>query len=114
MNHITPEFIPEADLTAVRLSLLRNWIRQGMSKSKDDAEDLVQAGILRGLMNLHKFRGEANLKTWLIAVGKNEGYTYLRKQARQGRIKQRLFEVIDAVTRQRQSGRRKPIIPTEA
>ena len=112
MNHITPEFIPEEDLTAVRLSLLRNWMRQGVSK--DDAEDLVQAGILRGLMNLHKFRGEANLKTWLIAVGKNEGYTYLRKQARQGRIKQRLLDVIDAVSRQRQSRRRKPVIATEA
>ena len=99
--------ISEADLVAVRVSLLRNWIRKGISK--DDAEDLAQAGLLRGLVNLHKFRGEANVKTWLIAVAKNEGYTYLRKQARQGRIKQRVAEVIDVVARQRQSCRRKAV-----
>jgi RNA polymerase sigma factor (sigma-70 family) len=111
MNHVTADFIPEEDLMAVRLSLLRNWLKQGVSK--DDAEDLVQEGILKGLRNLEKFRGESGLKTWLIAVAKNEGYTYLRKQARQGRIKQRLFEVIEAVSKRRQSGRRKPRIPTE-
>jgi RNA polymerase sigma factor (sigma-70 family) len=111
MGYITSESIQEEDLTAVRLSLLRNWIRLGVSKA--DAEDLVQEGMLKGLMKLEKFRGEANVKTWLIAVGKNEGYTYLRKQARQGRIKQRLFDVVQSVAKRRQSGRRKAIIPTE-
>ena len=105
MKYASTQIIPEEDLAAVRLSLLRNWIRQGLSK--DDAEDVVQAGLLRGLANIEKFRGQANLKTWLIAVGKNEGYTYLRKQARQGRIKQKMFDVIDAVSRQRGSCRRK-------
>ena len=102
MNSQPSEFISAEDLAAVRLSLLRNWIKRGVPK--DDAEDLVQAGLLRGFMNLHKFRGEANLKTWLIAVGKNEGYTYLRKQARQERIKKRVYEVIDSVARQRGAG----------
>ena len=104
-------FIPEEDLISARLSLLRNWIKQGLSK--DDAEDLAQAGLLRGLINLDKFRGEASIKTWLIAVGKNEGYTYLRKQSRQVRIKQRVAEVIDVVARQRQSCRRRAVLPIE-
>ena len=111
MNYLDLESIPDEDLTAVRLSLLRNWIKQGVPKH--EAEDIVQAGMLKGLQNLHKFRGEASLKTWLIAVGKNEGYTYLRKQARQGRIKQRLVEVIDAATNQSQSCRRKRVMPIE-
>jgi RNA polymerase sigma factor (sigma-70 family) len=111
MNDLKLEFISDEDLTAVGLSLLRNWIKQGVPRH--DAEDLVQEGLLKGLANLEKFRGKASLKTWLIAVGKNEGYTYLRKQARQGRIKQRLVEVIEAVTRQRQSGRRKGVLPVE-
>jgi RNA polymerase sigma factor (sigma-70 family) len=111
MNYQRIEFISDEDLTAVRLSLLRNWIKQGVPRY--DAEDLVQEGILKGLANLEKFRGESGLRTWLIAVGKNEGYSYLRKQARQGRIKQRLVEVIDAATRQRQSCRRKRILPIE-
>jgi len=111
MNYLKLEFISDEDLTAVRLSLLRNWIRQGVPRH--DAEDLVQEGILKGLKNLEKFRGKASLRTWLIAVGKNEGYTYLRKQARQGRIKQRLVEVIDAVTSQRHSCRRKGVLPIE-
>jgi len=105
------DLIPEEDLAAVRRSLIRNWLRLGVAKP--DAEDLAQAGILRGLQNLEKFRGEANLKTWLITVGKNAGYDFLRREARQGRIKQRLFDAIEAVTLRRQSGRRKPILPTE-
>jgi len=108
MNRIAPEFIPEEDLTAVRLSLLRNWIKQGLCKA--DAEDLVQAGMLKGLMNLEKYRGKANLKTWLIAVGKNAGYDLLRREARQGRIKRRLFDTLDAVTQRRQSCRRTGLI----
>lgn len=111
MNGLKLEFISDEDLTAVGLSLLRNWIKQGVPR--EDAEDLVQAGILKGLEKIEKFRGESSLRTWLIAVGKNEGYTYLRKQARQGRIKQRLVEVIDAVTSQRQSRRRKRVLPIE-
>lgn len=110
MNYLKIEFISDEDLTAVRLSLLRNWIRQGVSRH--DAEDLVQEGMLKGLKNLNKFRGKASLRTWLIAVGKNEGYTYLRKQARQGRIKQRLAEVIAAAS-QRHSCRRKGVLPIE-
>jgi len=111
MNYLKLEFISDEDLTAVRLSLLRNWIKRGVPRQ--DAEDLVQAGILKGLEKLEKFRGKASLRTWLIAVGKNEGYTYLRKQARQGRIKQRLVEVIDTVTSRGQSRRRKGVLPIE-
>jgi RNA polymerase sigma factor (sigma-70 family) len=111
MNDISSQYIPEEDLVAVRLSLLRNWMRQGVSKP--DAEDLVQAGLLRGLMNLQKYRGEASLKTWLIAVGKNAGYDFLRKEARQGRIKRRLFDTVEGVRLQRQSARRKVLAGTE-
>jgi len=111
MQHTKADLIPEEDLTSVRRSLMRNWLRLGLAKA--DAEDLAQAGILRGLINLEKFGGKASLRTWLIAVGKNEGYTYLRKQARQGRIKQKLGEVIDTVTSRRQSRRRKVVLPIE-
>src|SRR5260370_5135340 len=106
-----PELMHEEGLIAVRLSLLRYWSGQGLSR--DEAEDLIQAGILRGLMNLDKFKGQSSIKTWLIAVAKNEGYTYLRKQARQRRIKQRVVEVIDALICQRQSCRLKPVISIE-
>lgn len=111
MKQLELEFIPTEDFIAARRSLLHYWIKLGVSMQ--DAEDLVQAGMLKSLQNLEKFRGEANLKTWLIAVGKNEGYTYLRKQARQGRIKQRLFGVIQTITTRRQSSRRKRVPPVE-
>jgi RNA polymerase sigma factor (sigma-70 family) len=111
MKLTNADLIPEEDLASVRRSLMRNWLRLGVAMA--DAEDLAQAGILRGLMNLEKFRGEANLKTWLITVGKNAGYDFLRREARQGRIKRRMFDAIEVVTLRRQSGRRKPVMPIE-
>jgi RNA polymerase sigma factor (sigma-70 family) len=111
MHQPNADLILEEDLASVRRSLMRNWLRLGVALA--DAEDLAQAGILRGLMNLEKFRGEANLKTWLITVGKNAGYDFLRREARQGRIKRRMFDAIEVVTLRRQSGRRKTVVPIE-
>lgn len=85
-----PEPISEDLLLAVYQSLLRYWIKQGVSKEK--AEDLAQEGILKCLRACEKWRGKRNasLKTFLIAVAKNAGRDVLRKEARRERILQRL------------------------
>src|SRR5437868_15263211 len=78
-------------LIAVYQSLLRYWIKQQVPQEK--AEDLAQEGLLKCLLKAHQWKGTASLKTFLTAVGKNAGYDFLRKEARQERIKQRNAEV---------------------
>ena len=87
-----PEPISEDLLLAVYQSLLRYWIKQGVSKEK--AEDLAQEGILKCLRTCEKWKRKASLKTFLIAVAKNTGRDCLRKEARRERIMQRLTETV--------------------
>lgn len=87
-----PEPISEDLLVAVYQSLLRYWIKQGVSKEK--AEDLAQEGILKCLRTSEKWKRKASLKTFLIAVAKNVGRDVLRKEARRERIIQRLTETV--------------------
>ncbi len=82
--------VSEDLLIAVYNSLLRYWIKQRVPREK--AEDLAQEGLLKCLLKASKWNGGASLKTFLTTVGKNAGYDYLRKEARQERIKQRKSE----------------------
>jgi hypothetical protein len=66
-----PEPISEDLLLAVYHSLLRYWIKQGVSK--EEAEDLAQEGILKCLRTCEKWKRKASLKTFLVAVAKNAG-----------------------------------------
>lgn len=89
-----PEPISEDLLLAVFHSLLRYWIKQGVSKEK--AEDLAQDGIVKCLLTCEKWKGKRNasLKTFLIAVAKNVGRDVLRKETRRERIMQGLTETV--------------------
>ena len=87
-----PEPNTEDLLLAVYQSLLRYWMKQGVSKEK--AEDLAQEGVLKCLMTCEKWKKKSSLKTFLIAVAKNVGRDVLRKEARRARILQRLTEII--------------------
>ncbi len=82
-----PEPVASDLLAAVHKSLLRYWAKQGVPKEK--AEDLAQEGVVKCLLSASKWRKRASLKTFLITVGKNGGKDYLRKEARQERIKQK-------------------------
>jgi RNA polymerase sigma factor (sigma-70 family) len=75
-------------LAAVHKSLLRYWLKQRVPKEK--AEDLAQEGIVKCLVKASKWNGRASLKTFLITVGKNGGTDYLRKEARQERIREKV------------------------
>lgn len=87
-----PEPLSEDLLLAVFQSLLRYWIKQGVSKEK--AEDLAQEGILKCLRTCEKWKRKASLKTFLVAVAKNVGRDVLRKEARRERIMQELTETV--------------------
>lgn len=79
-------------LVAVYHTLLRYWVSRGVSREK--AEDLAQEGLLKCLQNANKWKGNASLKTFLVTVGKNAGRDFLRKEARQERTKQQVYQII--------------------
>lgn len=65
-----------------RMQLLR--VAQRITRCEEDAEDVVQESVLKALVNLSRFRGEARLDTWLHAIVVNTARTRVRSQA--GRI----------------------------
>jgi len=50
-----------------------------MLGSKEDAEDVTQDALLKGLARLHQFRRESAFGTWLIQIAINEARTRRRK-----------------------------------
>lgn len=67
-------------LTSVRVDMLR-FARQQLG-SDDEAEDAVQEALAGALQNAANFRGEAALKTWVIAILKNKIADILRQRQR--------------------------------
>jgi RNA polymerase sigma-70 factor (ECF subfamily) len=48
--------------------------------SYDDADDISQEVFIKAFNNLHKFRGDSSIKTWLYKITKNICTTTLRKK----------------------------------
>ena len=51
-----------------------------MVGSHEDANDLLQNCFLRVWNNLHSFRGDARLSTWLYKIAVNESINFLNKE----------------------------------
>lgn len=57
----------------------------GFLKNDEDAEDMAQEVFIEAFRSINKFRGEANLKTWLYRIAVNKSLEALRKSNRQKR-----------------------------
>lgn len=56
------------------------WQIRKMVMSHDDANDLLQNCFLKAWNNLHNFRGDAKLSTWLYKIAVNETINFLNKE----------------------------------
>ncbi len=56
------------------------WQIRKMVFSHDDANDLLQNCFLKAWNNLHNFRGDAKLSTWLYKIAVNETINFLNKE----------------------------------
>ncbi len=56
------------------------WQIRKMVVSHDDANDLVQNVFLKVWNNLHNFRGDAKLSTWLFKIAVNESINFINKE----------------------------------
>lgn len=69
-----------AFLAAIRIDMLR-FARLQLG-GNDEAEDAVQEALAGALKNASSFRGEAALKSWIIAILKNKVADTLRQRQR--------------------------------
>ena len=56
------------------------WQIRKMVVNHDDANDLVQNVFIKAWKNLHNFRGEAKLSTWLFKIAINESINFVNKE----------------------------------
>ena len=55
---------------------------QYMGVSSCDVEDVVQNSFLKAFRAIGRFRGDSNLKTWLLSIARNEAINYFQKDVR--------------------------------
>ncbi|WP_348261298.1 sigma-70 family RNA polymerase sigma factor [Telmatobacter sp. DSM 110680] len=48
-------------------------------KNETDVEDVAQETVIKVYQNLDKFRGDAQFRTWVLSIARNEGLGRLRK-----------------------------------
>jgi RNA polymerase sigma-70 factor (ECF subfamily) len=52
------------------------------SKSRDEAQDIMQEGFIKVFGNIHKFRKEGSLEGWVKRIMVNTSLNYIQKQKR--------------------------------
>ena len=56
------------------------WQIRRMVLNHDDANDIVQNVFIKAWSNLHNFRGDAKLSTWLFKIAVNESINFINKE----------------------------------
>ncbi|MCM1377406.1 MAG: RNA polymerase sigma factor [Clostridium sp.] len=56
------------------------WQIRKMVVSHDDADDLLQNVFLKAWNNIHNFRGDAKLSTWLFKIAVNESINFINQE----------------------------------
>ena len=56
------------------------WQIRRMVLNHEDANDIVQNVFIKAWTNLHNFRGDAKLSTWLFKIAVNESINFLNKE----------------------------------
>jgi RNA polymerase sigma-70 factor (ECF subfamily) len=56
------------------------WDVQRVTKTSEEAEDIVQEALLRAWRSLRQFRGDAQISTWLRAIVRNTAREWLRNR----------------------------------
>src|SRR5690349_10039565 len=53
-----------------------------LTGNEEDARDVVQEAYLRAWKGLRRFRGDAQLSTWLYRITANTAYTHVKRRSR--------------------------------
>lgn len=58
------------------------WVARRYGANEEDAHDILQEAFLKASRNLHNFRSEAALSTWLHRLVMNSGYDFAHHRSR--------------------------------
>lgn len=58
------------------------WHIRRMLVCHEDTDDVLQNTFIKVYKNLHNFKGDSQLYTWLYRIATNESLTFLKKKAR--------------------------------
>jgi RNA polymerase sigma factor (sigma-70 family) len=64
------------------LPALRAFART-FHRDRDEADDLVQETLTKGLANLHQFQPGTSMKSWLFTIMRNTFYTRIKRSQRE-------------------------------
>jgi RNA polymerase sigma-70 factor (ECF subfamily) len=54
-----------------------------LTRNPTDADDLLQEGLMKALVNIHQFTPGTNLKAWMFTIVRNTFYTNYKKKRRE-------------------------------
>jgi RNA polymerase sigma-70 factor (ECF subfamily) len=59
------------------------WLARRFASTQEEAEDIVQEGLLKAFRHLSQFRSESQMSTWLGVIVLNAGREWVRTRKRQ-------------------------------
>lgn len=62
------------------------WHIRNIVKSHDDADDVLQNTFIKIYRNIHSFKGESKLFSWMYRIATNESITFINKKAKRLQI----------------------------
>ena len=62
------------------------WHIRNFVKIHEDADDVLQNVFIKVYRNIHKFKGESKLFSWMYRIASNESITFLNKKAKKLKI----------------------------
>ncbi|OEK07602.1 RNA polymerase subunit sigma-70 [Flavivirga aquatica] len=62
------------------------WHIRNIVKSHDDADDVLQNTFIKIYKNIHNFKGDSKLFSWMYRIATNESITFINKKAKQLQI----------------------------
>lgn len=68
------------------------WHIRHIVKSHDDADDVLQNTFIKIYRNIHGFKGDSKLFSWMYRIATNESLTYLTNAAKRGLLTTEEFQ----------------------
>lgn len=68
------------------------WHIRNIVKSHDDADDVLQNTFIKVYKNIHSFKGESKLFSWMYRIATNEALTHLNQNAKRNHLPSEAFQ----------------------
>ncbi|HMR16663.1 MAG: RNA polymerase sigma factor [Confluentibacter sp.] len=62
------------------------WHIRNMVKSHDDTDDVLQNTFIKIYNNIHNFKGDSKLFSWMYRIATNEAITFINQQAKRFQV----------------------------